>query len=569
MKKIAIVGCGPRGLHSLECLMSSLSRKRDQPKINITIYEKENDLGSGQVWKLQQPDANWLNIADSALIDLQGREIINFSSFEIPAFPSFIEWMGNRYNHKVDEEVDAFPSRNKMGAYLNERFNSISNILLKEGYLVIKQTLVHQVQYVNKLFLITDDSQEENHFDECLLTIGHQPTEDDSQIASWKSSCESKNLMLFDNPYESCIIEQIKADDAVGLRGFGLAMVDMMRQLTLEKGARFKKTQHNWKLCYQPSSHSVKKIIPFSLDGIPLVPKPLGQKIDEFFKPTNSQLEEFKSNIVNHLLDAASLNNIEFLLDSFVPIAVNKFMKHPSLKKKEDQLTIEIVAKEWLNDMRFSHDVILDTNISTTDYISHTIEMALGKREVSLDYVIGQVWRHLQPTMYQLFSHSNLHDLVMAQVIALDESTKRYSYGPPVESMIQMLALIENGVITTDYLSNPDIKCTDAHWIISRNEQSEKCSVMINTVLDPPQLRDINSTIVKNLLRNDLLKPVTSDLGIDTSKNGTIKLSNENDQIHLSSLGRNCKGSVMGVDAILECFGDRIKDWSDDIVKRL
>lgn len=569
MKEIAIVGCGPRGLHSLECLMDSLSQKRDQLKVKITIYEKETHLGSGQVWKLDQPDANWLNIADSALENLKGRDKISFNSFEIPAFPSFIDWMKQEHNHEVDDEVDDFPARNKMGGYLNKRFKTIANVLEKEAFLVIKHALVKQVQYVNKQFLITDDSQQENHFDECLLTIGHQPTEDDSQIASWKSSCTSGDKLLFDNPYESNIIDKIKADDTVGLRGFGLAMIDMMRQLTIEKGARFKKTHHDWKLSYQPSASSIKKIIPFSLDGLPVVPKPLGQKVDAFFKPSDSQLEDFKSKIYNHLQDAASLNNIEFLLDAFVPIAVNKFIEHPSFNTKEDQVTIEIVAKEWLNDMSFEHDIILDTKMNPTDYISKTIEIALGKSAVSLDFVIGQVWRHLQPAMYDLFSHSNMHDLVMAQVIALDESTKRYSYGPPVESMIQMIALIESGFITTDYLSNPDIKCESDHWLISKKDKKEEIHVMINSVLDPPQLREINSSLVKNLLHNDLLEPVTSDLGIATNKNGTIKLSDENDQIQLASLGRNCKGSVMGVDAILECFGDRIKNWSDALVERL
>jgi uncharacterized NAD(P)/FAD-binding protein YdhS len=569
MKEIAIVGCGPRGLHSLECLMDSLSRKRDQPKVKITIYEKETYLGSGQVWKLDQPDANWLNIADSALVDLKGRSNISFDSFEIPAFPSFIEWMEKVHNHKIDDEVDAFPARNKMGAYLNERYKTISKVLLKENLLLVKQTLVNYVQFSNDKFLITDNSKAVNKFDECLLTIGHQPVEDDSQIESWKSSCTTGNKLLFDNPYEREIIDQIKSEDVVGLRGFGLAMIDMMRQLTIEKGARFKKTPHDWKLSYHPSNSSIKTIIPFSLDGLPMVPKPLGKNVDSFFKPSPLQLDDFKSKIYSHLRNAESLNNIEFLLDAFVPIAVAKYREHPSFTNETDQVTIEIVAKEWLNDKSFEHDIILDTKIDPKDYISQTIEMALGKKIVSLDFVIGQVWRHLQPTMYDLFSHSHLHDLVMAQIIELDESTKRYSYGPPVESMIQLHALIENGVITTNYLSNPNIKCNDTHWVFSKNENDKKCTVMINTVLDPPQLREINSTIVKELLHDKLLEPVTSDLGIATNKDGTIRLSHINDQIRLASLGRNCKGSVMGVDAILECFGNRIKNWSDAIVQRL
>lgn len=569
MKKIAIIGCGPRVLHSLECLLLSLSRKRDQPQINISIYEKEPYLGSGQVWNLDQPDSNWLNIADRALANLKGREKIDFSSFQIPAFPSFIRWMEDVYDHYLDEEVDAFPSRNKMGRYLNERFKSIAEVLIKQDILAINVTLVTQVKFLNHKFLVTDTSGQECEFDECLLTIGHQSTEDDSQIASWKADCEKSSKILYDNPYESKLIHQIDPDVTVGLRGFGLAMIDIMRQLTIEKGARFKKTHNSWKLNYLPSETSIQKIIPFSIDGLPLVPKPLGKKVDVFFKPSDLQMEEFKNKIGNSLIEASSLNNIEFLLDAFVPIAVNKFIEHPFSKVQEDQVTVEIVAKEWLNDMSYEHDLILNTKIDTKSYITQTIEMSLGLSAVTLDYVLGQVWRHFQPTMYDLFSHCDLHDLVMAQVIALDESTKRYSYGPPVESMMQLLSLIENNIIKTDFLANPNITCKEDYWLVSKGENSVQCAVMINTVLNPPQLSEINSDLVKSLLEDDLLEPVTSDLGIATKENGTIQLSHKNDDIQLAALGRNCKGSVMGVDAILECFGDRIHKWSNDIVNRL
>jgi len=34
-------------------------------------------------------------------------------------------------------------------------------------------------------------------------------------------------------------------------------------------------------------------------------------------------------------------------------------------------------------------------------------------------------------------------------------------------------------------------------------------------------------------------------------------------------LGRLCQGTVLGVDAILECFRLRIEDWAKGVVERL
>ncbi|MEP0481335.1 MAG: hypothetical protein ABJD23_14025, partial [Nonlabens sp.] len=192
-----------------------------------------------------------------------------------------------------------------------------------------------------------------------------------------------------------------------------------------------------------------------------------------------------------------------------------------------------------------------------------------GKTTVSLDYTIGQVWRHLQPTMYELFSHCDLNDLIMEDLIKLDESTKRYSYGPPVESILQLIALEDAGVLNLNYVANPTIDCNEKGWTLDNNKQTQHIDVMINTVLDPPRLIDIESGLIIDLISSDLLKPVTSDLGVSTNKDGTVQLDTKNNSIHLTMLGRNCKGSVMGVDAILECFGKRIEDWAHGITDRI
>ena len=90
---------------------------------------------------------------------------------------------------------------------------------------------------------------------------------------------------------------------------------------------------------------------------------------------------------------------------------------------------------------------------------------------------------------------------------------------------------------------------------------------MVDTVLDAPKLLAVNSPIITNLLANDLVQTVHSKLGILTSNDCRI-ISEEGKQLPISLLGRLAKGTVVGVDAILECFGDRSEMWATAVVER-
>ena len=84
---------------------------------------------------------------------------------------------------------------------------------------------------------------------------------------------------------------------------------------------------------------------------------------------------------------------------------------------------------------------------------------------------------------------------------------------------------------------------------------------MINSVLDSPKLLEVNSPLVTNLLQHDLISPIHSKLGIETDENAYVKTDNKKNKVNIAVLGRLAKGSVIGVDAILECFGSRIDNW--------
>ena len=52
---------------------------------------------------------------------------------------------------------------------------------------------------------------------------------------------------------------------------------------------------HHQYLRFHPSEECVSKILPYSIDGLPVVPKPWGREVDAKFEPSETQQNEFVS----------------------------------------------------------------------------------------------------------------------------------------------------------------------------------------------------------------------------------------------------------------------------------
>lgn len=559
---------------ALESIYSHLAAKAKPHALHTQLFENGELPGAGQVYNLEQPDTNWLNFSERAL-KLDGRNAIDHEDLSIPSFPSFHDWSG--YNSEEDAGLlpDEFPLRSTLGIYLNERYNSIASVLLDNGLLEVIKVEIVETDWDNDRFKIIDNVGKVYHSDELVLTIGHQPTEHSKQLKDWIAYSASNVIVeVLTEPYPvENILESIKMDSSkvVALRGFGLAMVDIARALTIGLGGKFKVIDESTqKMTYTKSGREPLAIIPFSLDGLPLAPKPLNSKIDHWFLPTGPEKKTFR-NLIRDAAKKGSATSIEFLVDAMATIVERIFKdlkgKARTFTIEEDDLATVVVA--WLMDGDFQHPLIVSKSNPPQKMLEEFIGMATGTNSISLDFCIGQVWRHCQSVLYKAISFSNLDDQIIANVISLDERLKRYSYGPPVKSLQQVLALIEAGVLSLDYVNNPTIKMTKKGWKLSNQKDEILVNLMVNSILDPAKILETNSPIVRNLLQKSMVKPVHDELGIKTEKNGRVQLPKNRDEIPLAVMGRLSKGTLVGVDVILECFEGRADFWAEGVVNRM
>jgi len=571
MKKLAIIGLGPRGLYALENLLEQLSKSNKV--VDIIVFENSEQLGAGYVWHDAQPDSNWINITERALSGIEKRPEITYADIVIEPFPSYHDWCN--FSLKPSE-IDTFPPRNKLGKYLVERYSSIEKTVKNLATFNLIKSEVKSINYSDNYKIEIKTANKAWICDDVLLTIGHQPTELSEQLHMWKSHVTNQNeLRLYDTPYPISELSNIKNNTGltIGIRGFGLGMIDVMRYLVINNYGNFKVVDN---ATLETVYYKVKKqqltLIPFSLDGLPLVPKPLNETIDNWYKPTKQELEFFKAEIETVAQSEISPKGINFLIAPMAKIASRIFMdlNENAVAHKLTATAIEVKILNWLADANYQDKLLQDEKIPTEQLIQAYINMALGKVPVSLDFCIGQVWRHCQPTLYKAFSHPKLNNDIIKKVIDLDERSKRYSYGPPIESMQQILALIDANVLSLAFVNDPKINLISNGWHLTNSkEKSIVCTVMINSILDEPKILDIKTFLVKNLLNNKLIQPIHSELGIETSADGYVISPADKPNLPIAVLGRLAKGSVIGVDAILECFGPRIVDWAKAYVAKL
>jgi len=564
-RKIAIVGIGPRGSYALEQLVIELSRKNNLTKIKIFLFEETNNFGNGPVYNVDQPDSNWINISSRILL-LEQRPTIKIYNSEIPAFPSFHEWSGyNKIDHG-DDEVDTYPPRSYVGQYLQERFLSLYEPLHDSKIAFLKNTHVQNMHVDDEKVIFKHEQEDASIFDEILLTIGHQPVELSDQLNGWKQKTETNtDLLLFTEPYPIDRILSYEFDPKanIALRGFGLAMIDVARGLAQRYGSFIENNSNKNRRIYRSDNKSNIKLIPFSLDGLPPSPKPLNAAIDNWFKPAEIELTQLKL-VLSDKKNQIKAEGIDFLIEPMLSIISKVYFSLPKILGKENYNTndIEAITRNWLHDENYTHSIITSRNLPTYELLGLLSDMANGVSHISLDYCIGQVWRHCQPTIYTAISHHVCEEKVIADIIALDERLKRYSYGPPVESIIQLIALVDAEFLDLSYLEDPEIELSEDGWKLKKENDTVTAQVMINTVLNPPRVVDVVSPLIKKLLSDDVIEPIHSDLGIYTNEAGyAVSKSNETD-LPIAILGRLAKGTIIGVDAILECFGSRPETWA-------
>lgn len=571
-RSVAIVGLGPRGLYALECLTAALNRTGSREPWALILFDDSGCPGAGPNYAPNQSLLNCLNIP-AREIPL-ARRPASSGVVDLPEFPGYTEWQTDHVLED-DQGYDSYPPRARVGQYLQARFQSWFTAWQAAQDVKLIQSTVVRIEQVEQAGCIAlDNGQRYANLDHILLTIGHQPVELDESMIAWQRFADrTPQCRLVAHPYptDDFIHSDAFTQRRVAVRGMGLSMIDVVKALTEGRGGYFSQDASRvGTYQYHPSGREPARISPFSLDGLPMAPKPANQRIDARYSPADSQLAAFSSRLDALKRGGDGVHLRDGIIESMADLCTGIYQRLGDSRLVDELAdnTLSSAIRHWLQDETCSQPGFVSHALETDKSMQQYWLMATDQAPISIDYCVGQVWRHCHEAVYRQLAFAKVGSDLLVPYIQLDQRMKRYAFGPPVDSVARLLALVANGMLTFAVSEDPVIEPQDRQWRLTDNADGRCVDVMINSVQAPPELMKVSSPLVASLRDDQVLVPVEASMGAMTKRDGGVPIrvsGNARSTIALS--GRLATGSIVEADALLECFGPALDDWANSIVR--
>lgn len=270
IRKIAIIGGGPKGIYGFERLTAWLKIYPPSESVVIHIYNRSDSFGAGENYRTEQPSYLVMNNPPGE-INMWGEEK---PPPVVPQTYSFSEWLYHIAGENISN--NDYTSRATAGRYLSHGFDSITSNLPENvygKYIVGEVVDIFNVSGKYTLRLKTDEDESLHHlrnqYDHILLATGHpkyRKTKQSLKFQSFADGHDKAGYIPFVYPAET-VFSNVPPKCSVGIKGTGLTFVDAVLALTEGKGGRFERDEQMEKLYYIPSGDEPKVIYPFSRGG--------------------------------------------------------------------------------------------------------------------------------------------------------------------------------------------------------------------------------------------------------------------------------------------------------------
>lgn len=537
--KIAVIGAGPRGLGALEALVKGLSGRGTA--LAVTIFDDLQLPGAGPNFDPSQTPHSILNIPM--------REVDIPPALALPC-GDFGDWQ--KQNGFTD--ADRFPPRAELGAYLMARFRDVTQVDDINIKLTTHKTKATSLRRKTDAWHVSAGDQSYGPFDEVLLIPGQPQTPPDDQWAAWVNHTKTHDAYTANAYPDRQLLDAARnwSGRNVGIRGLGLSTFDVLRILTLGLGGSFEDGT------YHPSGAEPKRIFAFSLNGQPPFPKPVDDAHDTRFNLLSEEIDLFQTAVAQATQlkpDAA----LKLICDALVQPAHRISAEMRAERDKAD-------IQAWLKTERRSPGD--QETLAPADTLKLGIHMAMGSAPPTAGYIIGQIWRKVQNQLRTSFNSADIEPDTAQAIIGFDEGLKRYSYGPPLRSAQELLALLDCNLVSLCVVDDPDIKPIKDGWHLQEDDAEAKVSVMIDAVLPPPSIGAISDPLLVQLKSDCIIQEFYEGSGARTLPDGQLVGPNDKVQSGLSLLGRLALGSVIAADSIHDCFGASSDRWANGVLER-
>ena len=558
---VTIVGLGPRGVNLLERLYANLTVTNFMGKLRLHIIEP-GKLGCG-VHVMDQPPSLLVNTVASQ-ITMYADESVCGAGPALPG-PCLYSWAQTQ-NYKYDEISKQFNQltgreiypndylpRAIFGQYLHDTASAIINQL--EQYCdisVYSQKAVSIKKLSEEQFEIRLEDQKIIPSNYVFVTTGHSTNvlnQTEQAMLEKISELKSVNprLSFVINPYPVLAVTQpIRPEVSVAIEGFGLTATDIISELTIGKGGSFEVSEDKKRYRYLPSGHEPKKIIVYSNTGLPFAGRAANQKgVSGQYKATffTSDAIEALRNDKGH----GPQKQLDFEADVLPLLLMEmRYCYAMTFLKRitDDANMIKAFSAEWIenknqpeqlerveasvlgHENRFDWQAIMSpiadqqfpSEASYRDwllnYLRKDIEASFEGNVDNPFKAACDVLRDVRDTIRSVIDFAGLtpksHQLFMTKYMSV---MNRISVGPPKERIVELLALVEAGLVDIFVGPSPTISldettgtfCIKGTNIIGSTSRVVDQIIKARIALNAPT--QDQSPFMRDALNNGLFRP--------------------------------------------------------------
>jgi uncharacterized NAD(P)/FAD-binding protein YdhS len=555
MKKfnIVIVGLGPRGLNLLERLSALLVEQPLDAALTIHVVDPNIPGQGAHGWI--QPAHLLVNTVAGQITMYSDPSVLGAGPI-VPG-PSFKEWATQRGYKKVrgsyviassgdDIQENDYLPRALLGEYLTSVFDAII-----ERFPDSVEMSNHRREAVNITRLDNGKLEVELYggfaidADFVYLTTGHIDSEQDdfdNQFKSWLEQGQRKNsqLQYFRGPYPITALSSIGPNARVAVVGTGLSSTDILSALTVGVGGSYDRVSQD--LYKYNACGREPKMTVFSRQGIPFGGRAINQKGNEGkYRPsffTKSYVDERRKNVN----DPSGKSQLDFDRDIW-----------PCLKKEMAYVYSCTAKGQWIlseeYEMSAQDEAAIDKIIHpmeedsfsdsasygqfVRDYLVSDIADAFGGNMENPAKAATDVLRDVRDIIRYAIDQGGLtpesHDNFLNVWCSI---INRIAVGPPKERNIELLALMDAGIVTFDIGPSPIIGFDAEKGKFSLTStkfkvpEVEYYDVMIRAKIDMFEPERSTSKLVQNILKSGLAVPYQNGPfkagGLNVNEKGNI-----------------------------------------------
>lgn len=586
-KKVAIIGAGPKGTYGFERLAAQFTEAPVGGPVEIHVFNKNEYFGAGQVYNPTQPEYLLMN---------NHAGDINMWVDEAPApvVPELLpltDWLQLKKGVEISEED--YVSRAWVGEYLQDGFEAIA-AHLPEG--ISARNIVGEVTDLKKkhggyhLQIKTPEGVTQtlpNQYDFVLLATGHSQnklSDEDQAIKTFAG--ENEDIGFIPHIYPVGELASVATGSRVAIRGLGLTFVDAVLALTEGRGGSFERDEGE-KLVYTPSGREPEVMVPFSRSGRPMVPRRPAP-------PETVPVAFFTDEALRRLKKESSTGKLHFqqqlqpllykeMTYAYYEAEMRRTGFNEDLRSyktfREVQQVIETYHEQHADAERFNPSAFLKPRFEhdagwheqVQSYLKFFIREAKKGEITSPWAAVTAVWRKITPVFGRYYAFGGLEPESQRY---FDQSFRRLlnriTYGPPIESIEKIVALMDSGLLDFRFAQHPELKMDKSFTLKSEDGRSQSIDYLIDARISKVDVSADQSPLYRNLLDHGLVQMYENTAAGQGYQPGCIALTPEGFTLDadgranpsLAVTGTPTEGVLFDNDALARSRNNTASGWA-------